>query len=123
MKLVNAIAKCYSTLHGREINPLNEVLVTVGAYGSLFNALSAFVEKDEEVIIIEPFFDCYAPMTLLAEGRCKYIPLRPRPNSGESLSTSADWTWDVNELEAAFNSKTKVIIINTPNNPLGNRFS
>lgn len=119
LRLVNAIAKCYSHLQGREINPLTEVLVTVGAYGSLYNALSALVEKDDEVIIIEPFFDCYVPMTVLAEGQCKFVPLRPKENTGEELSTSADWKWDVNELEAAFTPKTKAIIINTPNNPLG----
>lgn len=123
LRLVNAIAKCYSHLHGREINPLNEVLVTVGAYGSLFNSLSAFLEKDDEVIIIEPFFDCYAPMAKLADGKCRFIPLKPPKDSGERLTTSADWTWDDKELEEAFNPKTKIIIINSPNNPLGKVFT
>ena len=105
----------------RQIDPLSEVLVTVGAYGSLYNALSGFLEKDDEVIIIEPFFDCYAPMSVLAEAKCKYIPLRPnkKESSDSSLVTSADWCWDEDELSSAFNSKTKVIIINSPNNPLG----
>jgi kynurenine---oxoglutarate transaminase / cysteine-S-conjugate beta-lyase / glutamine---phenylpyruvate transaminase len=49
MRLVNAIGKCYSKQMNREINPLNEILVTVGAYGSLFNALNTFLEKDDEV--------------------------------------------------------------------------
>jgi len=120
LRLVNAIAKCYSHLLGREIDPLNEVLVTVGAYGSLYNSLSGFLEKDDEVIIIEPFFDCYAPMAVLAEAKCRFIPLRPGKNeSSGALTTSADWKWDENELESAFNSKTKCIIINSPNNPLG----
>jgi kynurenine--oxoglutarate transaminase/cysteine-S-conjugate beta-lyase/glutamine--phenylpyruvate transaminase len=47
---VNAIGKYYSLAFNRTINPLNEVLITVGGYGSLFNALSALIEKDDEVL-------------------------------------------------------------------------
>ncbi len=72
----------------RQIDPLSEVLVTVGAYGSLYNALSGFLEKDDEVIIIEPFFDCYVPMTGSAEAKCRFIPFRPVK---KETKTSADW--------------------------------
>lgn len=50
MRLVNGLAKCYSKLMGREIDPLNEVLVTVGAYGSLFNAFQGLLNDGDEVI-------------------------------------------------------------------------
>jgi kynurenine---oxoglutarate transaminase / cysteine-S-conjugate beta-lyase / glutamine---phenylpyruvate transaminase len=105
---------------GREINPANEVLVTVGAYGSLFNAFTGFLNPGDEVIIIEPFFDCYEPMAVSAGGVCKFVPLKPKlGQTSGGLTSTADWGWDDNELEAAFTSKTKVIIINCPNNPLG----
>lgn len=49
MRLANAISKCYGKLMNREIDPLNEVLVTVGAYGSLFNAFQSFINDGDEV--------------------------------------------------------------------------
>ncbi|CAF1010747.1 unnamed protein product [Brachionus calyciflorus] len=121
LRLANAIAKCYGSFLNREINPQNEVLVTVGAYGSLFNALSSFVSDGDEVIIIEPFYDCYAPMSAIAGAKCVFVPLRPKTEN--EVTTSADWVWDEKELESAFSSKTKLIVVNTPNNPLGKIYS
>lgn len=120
LPLVNAIGKTYTKLMGREIDPINEILVTVGAYGSLFNAMSSFLEKGDEVIIIEPFYDCYAPIATIAEGNCKFVTLKPTENRPKDRPmSSGDFGWDVKELEAAFTPKTKAIVINNPNNPLG----
>lgn len=55
-------------------------------------------------------------MSVISGAKTKFIPLRPQSN--DSLS-SANWKWDDRELEEAFTDKTKVIVINTPNNPLG----
>lgn len=123
LPLVNAIGKTYTHLMGREIDPINEVLVTVGAYGSLFNAMSSFLEKDDEVIIIEPFYDCYAPIATISQGKTKFVALKPSQKPTDRLMTSGDFKWDVNELEAAFTPKTKAIVINNPNNPLGKVYS
>ncbi|KAK9891449.1 hypothetical protein WA026_014682 [Henosepilachna vigintioctopunctata] len=121
-RLVNAVAKLYSKLIDRQINPNTEVLITAGAYEALYSTIVGHVDEGDEVIIIEPFFDCYEPMVKGAGGKCRFIPLRLKANV-EGLSSSADWVLDPKELESMFNEKTKLFILNTPNNPLGKVFT
>ena len=79
-RLVQAISSLYSTLLGTgvTIEPLSEVLVTNGAYGALFSAIMGHVNPGDEVIIIEPYFDCYEPMVRIAGGTPVFIPLMVR---------------------------------------------
>lgn len=73
---MEAIAKLYSQLVNRKLDPFNEVLITSGAYEALYSSIMGHVDVGDEVIIIEPFFDCYEPMVKMAGGIPRFIPLR-----------------------------------------------
>ena len=76
---MGAIANLYTKLVDRPvpIDPVKEVLVTDGAYEALFTAIMGHVNPGDEVIIIEPYFDCYEPMVRLAGGTPVFISLKP----------------------------------------------
>lgn len=117
--LVKVLGEFYGPLFNREMDVNNEILITVGAYYALFAATQALINPGDEAIIIEPFFDCYAPMVKYAGGVCKFIPLAP---TGVT-NTANDWKLDMDKLESLVTPKTKVLFFNTPNNPLGKVFS
>jgi len=120
-RLIAAIANLYTRLLNRptDLNAQTEILVTDGAYEALFCAIMGNVNPGDEVIIIEPYFDCYEPMVKLAGGIPKFIALSPETEALGQKMSSANWKLDPNELSALFNEKTKAIIFNNPNNPLG----
>lgn len=76
-RLVSALSRLYSPLIGQQLDPNKQVTVSVGAYGVLFCAVQGLINPGDEVVIIEPFFDCYEPMVKVAGGIAHYCPLRP----------------------------------------------
>ncbi len=95
-------------LYDKKINPDNEITITAGATQALFTAITAFVNKGDEVIIFEPAYDSYDPAIKINGGITRYIQLK-----------KPDFKIDWNAVKNKINSKTKMIIINTPNNPGG----
>lgn len=110
--LRQAVAAHVHDFYGLEVNSESGVVITSGAAEGVYAAIMAVVNPGDEVILIEPFFDTYLPAIEWAGGVPVYVPLRPPA-----------WTFDADELRAAFTEKTRVIVINTPHNPTGRVFS
>ncbi|XP_076347474.1 kynurenine aminotransferase-like isoform X1 [Tachypleus tridentatus] len=120
-RLKNALSKLYSKQLGRELQPTKELLVTAGGRAALSSSITSLVNPGDEVIIMEPFFPDYQYFVKIANGVPVFIRLKPKKLEG-TLS-SADWILDPEELASKFTEKTKVIIVNTPHNPLGKVFT
>jgi methionine aminotransferase len=110
--LREAIANKTETLFGISYNPETEITVTAGATQAIFTAIAAFVNEGEEVIVIEPAYDCYVPAIELAGGKPVFFQLQPD-------TYSINWA----EFQKLINLRTRMIIINTPHNPTGSVFS
>src|SRR5215203_3731281 len=113
----DAIAAKTRSFLGLEIDPETEITVTCGSTEGMIAAMMATVDQGEEVIVFEPFYENYAPDAILSDAKPRHITLRPPVRDGES------WSFDKEELRAAFNEKTKAIIICNPNNPTGKVFT
>jgi aspartate/methionine/tyrosine aminotransferase len=118
-RLVQALAQTYGPLFQRELDPLAEIVVTVGATEGIFATVQALVEPGDEVILIEPFYDSYPAAVTMAGGQPVYVPLRGPARA----RSAAEWRLDRDELAAAFSPRTKLLLLNTPLNPLGKVFS
>jgi kynurenine aminotransferase len=89
----------------------------------MLSAFMGFLEPGDEVIVFEPFFDQYISNIEMPGGKVIYVPLHP-PTDGSSKTTSAgEWTFDLKELESKITERTRMIVINTPHNPVGKVFS
>jgi aspartate/methionine/tyrosine aminotransferase len=107
-----AIAERYRTAYSLEFDPESEITVCCGATEGMIASLLAVVNPGDEVVLFEPFYENYGPDAQLCGATPRYVKLQP-----------PDWTFDRDELRRALNSRTKAIIINTPNNPTGKVFS
>ncbi|HLI69486.1 MAG TPA: aminotransferase class I/II-fold pyridoxal phosphate-dependent enzyme [Ktedonobacteraceae bacterium] len=110
--LRQAVADHAKRFYGLDIDPVEGVVVTAGATEGIFAAVLGLVDPDDEVIVIEPFYDSYVPNILMAGARPVYVPLHP-----------PEWAFDPAELRAAFTTRTRALILNTPHNPTGRVFT
>ena len=108
----DAIAKKTAWYLGLDIDPETEITVTCGSTEGMISAMMATVDPGDEVIVFEPFYENYAPDAILSDARPRHVPLR-----------APDWSFDPDELRAAFNHNTKAIIVCNPNNPTGKVFT
>jgi methionine transaminase len=112
LALREAIAQKTEELYSAKYNPETEVTVTAGATQAIYTAISALINEGDEVIVFEPAYDCYVPAIELNGGKAVYAQLK-FPNY------KVDWE----EVKKLVKRQTKMIIINTPNNPTGSIFT
>lgn len=105
--LLDKIATLTKKSYNRTVYAETEILVTAGATQGIFTAIQALVKMNDEVIILDPSYDCYEAPVLLCNAKPVRIPLND------------DYTVNWESIESACSSKTKMIIINNPHNPTG----
>ncbi len=108
----DGIAQKAKRFLGLDVDPDTEITVTCGATEGMISAMLAVVNPGDEVIIFEPFYENYGPDCILSGALPRFVPLRP-----------PEWSFDQDELAAAFGSHTRAIVLNTPNNPTGKVFT
>jgi aminotransferase len=106
--LRQAIAEKKSMEWGRQVDPETEVTVACGATESMMAAMLAAVDPGDEVVVFEPFYENYGPDCILSGASPRYVALRP-----------PDWSFDADQLRAAFGPRTRAVVVNTPHNPTG----
>ncbi|KAF9247179.1 PLP-dependent transferase [Melanogaster broomeanus] len=138
IRLRQAIKSFYESSFNRSLDVETEILVTSGANEGQYSVFAAFLEQGDEVIMFEPFFDQYLPSVTFNGGKPVYVPLHP--NMDGDRPNSSDWRIDFDELRytkfpfisnlkslkpvpaAPLPPARKVIVINTPHNPVGKVF-
>jgi methionine aminotransferase len=111
-KLRERIAEKVQRLYGLAVSPEDEVTVTAGATEAIFCAITALVRNGDEVIVFDPVYDSYEPAIRLCGGVARHLVLRGpgyRPD------------WD--EVRDAVNSRTRLVVVNTPHNPTGSAWT
>ena len=110
--LRNAISRKYREFYGLEYDPESEITVCCGATEGMIASLLAVTNPGDEIVVFEPFYENYRPDALLCGAVSRLVTLYP-----------PQWSFDPDELRAAFSSRTKAIILNSPNNPTGRVFT
>ncbi|QBB70320.1 pyridoxal phosphate-dependent aminotransferase [Pseudolysobacter antarcticus] len=111
-RLREQIALKTEKLYGHKANIDTEITVTSGATEAIFAAIAATVRAGEEVIVLDPCYDCYEPAIDLAGARAVHVPLDPQ-------TFAVDW----DRVKAAITPKTRMLMVNSPHNPCGSVFS
>lgn len=94
--------------YGSAVDPETELTITAGATEGIFDVIATVVSPGEEVVVMDPCYDSYEPAVRLQGGRCVHVPLR-----------TPGFALDFEQLKAALNPKTRLVVVNFPNNPTG----
>jgi aspartate/methionine/tyrosine aminotransferase len=111
-ELNRAVADLFDHATGLGVDPDGEVTVTSGCTEALMASFLGLIDPGREVVLFEPYYDSYRACASMAGAVPRFVTLRP-----------PDFRIDPDELRAAFSSKTRAILVNTPHNPTGKVFS
>lgn len=107
----DAIAAKFQHTQGVSVDPEREITVCCGSTEAMMSSMLAIINPGDEVVVFEPFYENYGPDAIISGAAPRYVKLKP-----------PYWSFDLDELAAAFGPKTKAIILNSPNNPTGKVF-
>jgi aspartate/methionine/tyrosine aminotransferase len=109
--LREALAGKYARIYGMEVNPEREITVTCGATEAMASVMLALIDPGDEVIILEPFYENYGPDAILSEAKPVFLTLEPPA-----------YRLEQERLAALVTPRTRAIVLNSPNNPMGRVF-
>jgi aminotransferase len=115
--LRDAIVEKFERTQGVKVDPEREITICCGSTEAMMAAMMAIINPGDEIVVFEPFYENYGPDAILSGATPRFVKMRPPVNE------NSVWTYDENELAAAFGPNTKAIILNTPNNPTGKVFT
>ncbi len=111
-ELRDAIARRAKAFNGIDADPETDVVVTCGSTEAMMAAMLSLINEGDEAVIFEPFYENYGPDAIVSGAKPRYVRM-----------AWPDWSLDEEGLKAAFTKRTKVLILNTPNNPTGKVFT
>lgn len=115
-ELRQGVSQKISALYGRDYDTDTEITITAGGTQGIMTAILCCVSPSDEVVIIEPAYDSYRPSIDLAGGKTVAVSLTANRDD-QGIVSSYSIPWD--DLAKAINTKTRLVMINTPHNPTG----
>ncbi|MBC7833577.1 MAG: aminotransferase class I/II-fold pyridoxal phosphate-dependent enzyme [Phycisphaerales bacterium] len=125
-EIAAAIADWWCSQTNQPIDPATQLAVTAGCTEALAAAFLGLLDPGDEVVLFEPYYDCYRAGVTMGGGVPKFVTLRPAAQIDEPHRSPAGpgaFAFDLRQLEAAFTPRTRLVILNTPHNPTGKAFS
>jgi aminotransferase len=115
--LRDAIVEKFERTQGIRIDPEREITICCGSTEAMMSAMLAIINPGDEIVVFEPFYENYGPDAILSGASPRFVKMKPPVNE------NSEWSFDFDELAAAFGPHSKAIILNTPNNPTGKVFT
>jgi len=115
--LRDAIVEKFERTQGIRVDPEREITICCGSTEAMMSAMMAIINPGDEIVVFEHYYENYGPDAILSGATPRFVKMKP-PKTENDV-----WSYDENELAAAFGPKTKGVILNTPNNPTGKVFT